>query len=250
MNDNYNIMRFIFLIGLILVSLHFKAFSQEILNSGIITFEKKINVHKDVEGTIGEQFKSTLPRYQLTYMSLSFDTKHSLFQKASELQEKIPFIFDENSIEDKIWTDLNSKRVIKQQHIFQDIYSISDSCIEYKWKITNESRNIAGFDCYRAETIIHDSVYIIAFFTDKIEVSGGPLYFRGLPGMILGIVAPRLNITLFATKFESLDNTTFSIPNLSGTPKMIKHHEFRSKLYDFASSNKGFPMSVYLRWLL
>jgi GLPGLI family protein len=44
-----------------------------------------------------------------------------------------------------------------------------------------------------------DSVYVVAFYTDQIAVSGGPESFSGLPGMILGVALPHDNITWFAT---------------------------------------------------
>ncbi len=63
-------------------------------------------------------------------------------------------------------------------------------------------RTIAGFECSKAVTIICDSVYVVAFYTDEMPVSGGPESFGGLPGMILGIAIPRLHTTWFATKVE------------------------------------------------
>jgi len=43
-----------------------------------------------------------------------------------------------------------------------------------------------------------DSIYVVAFYTDEIPVSGGPESFTGLPGMILGVALPHENITWFA----------------------------------------------------
>nr|MBA4166264.1 GLPGLI family protein [Chitinophagaceae bacterium] len=43
-------------------------------------------------------------------------------------------------------------------------------------------------------------VYVTAFYTDEIPVSGGPESFGGLPGMILGLGIPRLHATWFAKK--------------------------------------------------
>ncbi|RZL63627.1 MAG: GLPGLI family protein, partial [Pedobacter sp.] len=42
-------------------------------------------------------------------------------------------------------------------------------------------------------------VYVVAFYTDEIPVSGGPETFSGLPGMILGVALPYEHITWFAT---------------------------------------------------
>jgi GLPGLI family protein len=235
----------------ILVAMMFKftVSGQEIIDFGKITFEKKINVHKDVEGSIGEQFKSSIPKYQVTYLNLFFGNNRTYFEKAGNLLEKIPFIFDENSIDDKIWVNLSEKKYIKQQNILEDVFVVQDSCINFKWKLINETRNIAGFECYRAETIINDSVFVIAFYSDKINVSGGPLYFNGLPGMILGMVIPRLNMTLFASLFEYKQH---KLPNAVAvlSKNYISQGDFRKKLSDFISSRNKFPTSVYLRWLL
>jgi GLPGLI family protein len=48
-----------------------------------------------------------------------------------------------------------------------------------------------------------DSVYVIAYYSDAIIANGGPESFNGLPGMVLGIVMPRLNITYFATQVDN-----------------------------------------------
>ncbi|MDO9156283.1 MAG: GLPGLI family protein [Sediminibacterium sp.] len=228
---------------------NFTLLGQEIIHFGKITFEKKINVHKDIEGSNGEQFKSTIPKYQVTYLNLFFDNNSTYFEKATNLLEKIPFIYDENSIEDKIWVNLSEKKYKKQQHILQDVFVIQDSCIDFNWKLTNETRNIAGFECYRAETIINDSVFVIAFYTDKINVSGGPFYFNGLPGMILGIVVPRLNLTLFASAFEYKQ---YKLPNsiIIDKKNFISQSQLRKIISEFISSRNNFPSSVFLRWLL
>ena len=82
---------------------------------------------------------------------------------------------------------------------------LSDSIRKIDWRITNETRDIAGFECRKAVGRILDSVYIIAFYTDQITVSGGPLSYCNLPGMILGVAIPRTNLTLFATKIQLLE---------------------------------------------
>ena len=45
-----------------------------------------------------------------------------------------------------------------------------------------------------------DSVYVFAFYTDEITISGGPCSINGLPGMILGLTIPRLYTSYLATK--------------------------------------------------
>jgi GLPGLI family protein len=108
------------------------------------------------------------------------------------------------SAEDRARLTEAYKKMIADKIVYERSYRVEDSIPKMKWKLLGEFRNIAGFNCRKAATIIMDSIYIIAFYTDEIPVSAGPESFQGLPGMILGIVIPRLNITYFATKVENL----------------------------------------------
>jgi GLPGLI family protein len=102
-----------------------------------------------------------------------------------------------------IFTDFENDSSISEKKVFEKTYLIKDSLRKSEWKITEEFRKIAGFNCRRAETVIMDSIYVIAFYTDAIMTQGGPEGFNGLPGMVMGIVMPRLNTTYFATKVDN-----------------------------------------------
>jgi GLPGLI family protein len=90
-------------------------------------------------------------------------------------------------------------------NLFEKTYLTSDSLKKLNWKISGETREIAGFECKKAIATILDSVVVVAFYTDEITPSTGPLGFNGLPGTILGFAIPRLYLTLFATKVERMD---------------------------------------------
>ena len=79
---------------------------------------------------------------------------------------------------------------------------MDDSLAKINWKITADTRLIAGFECRKAVGIIHDTIAIFAFYTDELLIQGGPESIHGLPGMILGMGVPRLHTTWFATKVE------------------------------------------------
>ena len=57
-----------------------------------------------------------------------------------------------------------------------------------------------GYPCRRANGLMMDSIYVVAFYTDQIPVSGGPESFAGLPGMILEVALPHENVIWRATK--------------------------------------------------
>lgn len=98
------------------------------------------------------------------------------------------------------YNDLGAGLFTTKKNIYEETFLVKDSIRTINWKITNEIRTIAGYECRRANGIILDSVYVVAFYTDKIPVSGGPESFTGLPGMILGVALPHENITWFAKK--------------------------------------------------
>lgn len=81
---------------------------------------------------------------------------------------------------------------------------VKDSVRKITWKITDETREIAGYTCRRANALVMDSIYVVAFYAIQIPVSGGPESFTGLPGMILGLAIPHENITWFATKVTDM----------------------------------------------
>lgn len=79
---------------------------------------------------------------------------------------------------------------------------LEDSLLNVKWKITNEYREIAGYECRRANGIMLDSVYVVAFYTDQIPVSAGPGAVHGLPGAMLGFIVPELHYNIYASKID------------------------------------------------
>jgi GLPGLI family protein len=99
-----------------------------------------------------------------------------------------------------IFTDLAAGTVAAQKKVFEETFLVKDSTRKITWKITDETRVIAGYTCRRANALVLDTVYVVAFYTDQIPVSGGPESFSGLPGMILGVALPHENVTWFATK--------------------------------------------------
>jgi GLPGLI family protein len=108
-------------------------------------------------------------------------------------------------------------------------YLITDSIRKIHWKITSEIKMIAGFSCRRANAIIMDSVYVVAFYTDEIIPRGGPESFTGLPGMILGIALPYDHTTWFATRvsLKQVSNTQFKSPT---GEKKINNRELKDIL--------------------
>lgn len=191
----------------------FGAFSQaRFIESGKIIYERKIAQVTLLESTQkpGEEnniwiaeMKKVAPRILTDSFSLSFNNEKSYYAALKESQDK-PFLFPllKAGQDDFVAQDYLNQSSSSLRNFFDKTFFIKDGIKNFTWKIGNEVRDIAGFECRKAITKICDSVVVVAFYTEQITPSVGPENFNGLPGAILGIAVPRLSLTLFATRLE------------------------------------------------
>lgn len=189
------------------------AFAQKkIITTGTIRFEGKVNMHKMLDGfgsnnPWAEEQKKRIPKYKITNYDLYFNTDESLFKKSKEqppVDTKRMGMMQVDDDKNETYKNIAKDSIVATKQIFEEFTLIQDKLITAEWKLTNEYRTIAGFNCRRATTIIMDSLFIVAFYTDAITTQSGPEGLNGLPGMILGCAIPRLNLTYFATTVDEL----------------------------------------------
>ncbi|TCJ19168.1 GLPGLI family protein [Flaviaesturariibacter flavus] len=173
-----------------------------------IEYERTVNVpayYKDLDGEWYERIKERLPKQVTTYHEFIGDSTRSLYHPGKEA------VLDPRSwyrpVADKnvIYTDFRAARTVAQKPVYEETFLIEDSLSKIKWRLTADTRVIAGYECRKAIGILDDSVAIFAFYTDEILIPGGPEGIQGLPGMILGMGVPRLHTTWFATKVDVFD---------------------------------------------
>ncbi len=188
----------------------------QFITKGRVEYEKKINQFKSVEGKednvwVKEMMK-VYPKFINDIFELRFDEKKSVYKLAKENTDNKYMMWGTKPSEtDAVVQDLQDKIVSTQRDVFENTYLIKDSLRNLDWRITDETREIAGFECRKAVTKICDSVYVVAFYTDQIVISSGPESFGGLPGLILGLAVPRLYTTWFATKLELIEPTNVQL---------------------------------------
>ncbi|RZL39614.1 MAG: GLPGLI family protein [Pedobacter sp.] len=180
--------------------------------SGVIEYEKRVNVialikeqlkrypNDNFGPKVLEDYQRNNPQFKLLKSSLAFSKNETVFTPepdpvVTNSWFDLPSAHQNNTI----YTNVENATSVAQKKIFEETYLLKDSTRKITWKITDEFRNIAGYECRRANAVIMDSVYVVAFYTDEIPVSGGPESFTGLPGMILGVALPREHTTWFAT---------------------------------------------------
>ncbi|HVT86468.1 MAG TPA: GLPGLI family protein [Chitinophagaceae bacterium] len=192
-------------IFLIAISICNLAEAQQFVNNGLVEYEVRVDNHKVLGDDIWAQsIKDRVPNFSVSWYDLAFNNNKGVY-KFNRLDEKTKApSFLGNSQQDNIWfSDYSSGTFTDEKNIFGDTYLLQDTLMNIKWKLVpNETREIAGFNCRKAQAIIFDSVYVFAFYTDEITVPGGPMGIHGLPGMILGITIPRMYTSWIADKVE------------------------------------------------
>ncbi|HRO42625.1 MAG TPA: GLPGLI family protein [Flavipsychrobacter sp.] len=177
---------------------------------GKVEFERKVNIHRQIDDmmeddnkTWMEKVKAQMPKFNVSYFDYYFNTKKSLYKPGRESENPVKGMWGNSpASENIVFSDWGLGKVIASKQIFEEKFLVQDSLRKLDWKIKDEIRIISGYKCRKAVSIICDSVYVVAFYTEDIAVSGGPEMFSGLPGMILEIAIPRLYSTWIALKVD------------------------------------------------
>jgi len=184
--------------------------------SGTVEYNKTSNTFAMIEKQINkdneafyrqyfDEYKKNNPQFKTLTSTLTFSGNKTLFtpiepENISGNFWNMPLAAQNNTI----YTDLSTKNTVNQKKVFEATFLVKDTTRRIKWKITGETREVAGYTCRRANGMMMDSIYVVAFYTEKIHVSGGPESFTGLPGMILEVAVPHENIIWTATKVTDM----------------------------------------------
>jgi GLPGLI family protein len=163
-----------------------------------------------------ERLKSQIPKFSSSFFDLIFDTARSLYKPGKEVEANsmLKMFGGGPAMENVVYSDFAGGKVTANKKVYEQKFLVQDSLRKMDWMIKDEIRTIANYKCRKAVGRMCDSVYVVAFYTEDIVVSGGPEMFGGLPGMILELAIPRLHTTWVADKVELivLKETDFVIP--------------------------------------
>ncbi|KQB43332.1 Porph ging domain containing protein [Flavobacterium daejeonense] len=179
-------------------------FAQQFVDKAVIEFEVSTNLKKTMTNhSWDEMMKDNISDLKVSYFNYTFTDNKSIFKfDRWSPKTRVPKWEKEADEENSWYVDFNTGTMNMQKQIVGTNFVISDSIRKIEWKITNENREIAGYNCRKAVGKIMDDVYIFAFYTDDITISGGPCSISGLPGMILGLTIPRLYTSYIATRVD------------------------------------------------
>lgn len=215
--------------------LFFQCEAQQFVNKAVIEYEVKANVKKTMgSGAFADMIKDKMPQFKTAYYTFTFANDKSIYKFDHWNEDKTPEFLKRwyESEENNIWYyDYNTEKCNVQKNIDGTNIIIADSIPKLNWKLSNENRIIAGFNCRKATAILFDSVYVFAFYTEEITIPGGPASFHGLPGMILGITVPRLYTSWIATRVR-VTGVNESIIKPLGEKKSMSYKELETLMTD------------------
>lgn len=211
--------------------------AQTFISKAKIEYEVKSDVRKtrlSDDDSWTQMLKDQLPRFLTRYYTLTFADNKSVykFDHWDPASNKFPGFIKGGDEENNYFYNYNNGTCAIQKNINGSNINISDSIPKLNWKVVNENRIIAGFNCRKAEAIIMDSVYVFVFYTEEITAPAGPASFNGLPGTILGVTVPRLATSWIATKVEVNDVDVKSIKPIQAK-KEISKSELKNVITDY-----------------
>jgi GLPGLI family protein len=204
------------------------------VKQGKIEYEKKVNMHKYIGNNDSwtREIIDKLPTYRTTYFDFYFDDTVSVFKAGREVvDDKWKNMWGEGGGEENIvHGNFATGQTTALKQVFEKKFLVQDSMLQIEWRMTDETREIAGFECRKAVGKFYDSLYVVAFYTDQIAISAGPELYNGLPGVILGLAFPRFYTTWFATKVELIEPkpTDLAVPTAKG--KKINRKELMDQV--------------------
>jgi len=143
--------------------------------------------------------KSASKKMEIIEYRLIFDDTESNFEMNPSLdtdnqQGKIAKLLAESLGIDngRYYVNRESAKVIHQKEFSSDLFLIESSIDDYNWKLSNDSKKIGKYDCYKATMVTFTEtvrgtkeIAVIAWYTTDIPLPYGPANFVNLPGLIL-----------------------------------------------------------------
>lgn len=112
---------------------------------------------------------------------------------------------------------LDNKQTVYNKQISNKMYQVIDTTLMRNWNLTNETKKIEGYTCYKAELTqfnerAQNNYIITAWYTPEIPAPFGPIGYGGLPGLILEL--KNKNGFIFSPEKIKLNLNKIKIPEL------------------------------------
>ncbi len=151
-------------------------------------------------------------QFQKTFV-LTFDKTSSMYKEEKNLKAPVArqggnmvMVFGNGGGNDIVYKNVKENRFVNKTEIMGKLFLIKDELPKYDWKLTEETKNIGIYTCYKATYTREEErtnmsvengevtekknkvdVVTTAWYAPSIPVSNGPGNYTGLPGLILEV---------------------------------------------------------------
>lgn len=186
---------------------------------GVATYKS----HRKFDFKVGEnnensemkkQIQAQLRKQFQREYTLTFNKNETIYKKVEELEKPQPMasgiVIKVEDGSDIMYKNLKENRYVNKTEIMGKLFLIKDSLNSRKWELTNETKNIGAYTCFKAiykdsittQTLSEEGVLTkkkeqrttTAWYSPQIPVNSGPEDFHGLPGLILEINDGKLTL--------------------------------------------------------
>lgn len=156
---------------------------------------------------IGNRTSKSVDRYILE-CSLLRDSLIAEMVDGATIREEGYKIFRNRFFPEQIIMDYPKRGVnLFQKPIITTHYRVFDEDCKQNWRLTDESRDILGYECRKAVCDFRGRSYE-AWYTEDVPMSVGPYYFRGLPGLIVELYDTDRDYVFSLVGLETVDGIT------------------------------------------
>ena len=182
----------------------------------------KVKLKKQFQKTFTLNFTKSTSTY-------TQEAKLSAPQPSGGIEFKMIGNFGESDV---LYKNITEKKFVSKREISGKRFLIKDALANIDWELTDETKNIGKYTCYKAirkkevERIKFDSflkggkeqekekviIKTVAWYTPEIPVSNGPEKFWGLPGLILEIQEGKKTIVCSEIVMNPSEKIKIKIP--------------------------------------
>jgi len=233
------------IITLLIICLTYISYSQEKLEGEVlykISLNKpdfsKLEKNTKISKKRKEEVKKVFKLSKDVEAILLFNKKESLYsvkksmQNESNTRMNFTEIFAGNT--NKYYVNSINKEYFYQTNIFGE--SMLIEMLQKKWKLTQETKKIGKYTCYKAIDLNSKNQSIMAWYAPEIPVNFGPKKYFGLPGLILELQESTIVFT--AIKIE-LNTKKIKKPNKGKKITIKEYNEIRNKNSPFKNRRRN-----------
>ncbi len=199
----------------------------QFIESGKIVYERKTNLLKLKELPPFLKDIAENKKYNIDEFTLTFNEHGSVFiPKTAMSNDPADMLTTKNTV----YCNHQTKDRMTLLDMMGNKVYIQDTVNKINWKMTDNTRKLAGYNCKMAIYQKDDSTRLYAWYAEELVPSVGPETFSGLPGTILGLATEDGGVVYFAKSVEFVTVEDKAFKYETGKTKVFTKKAFAEEI--------------------